>query len=97
MFSRRDGKLYVRSEPGPKVRRARRNPHVRVARCNVRGRPKSPVYEGTARELPPDEQQRAHDILFEGYAPGVRLYERTADRMPVELAYLEISPVEPSP
>ena len=94
MFSRRDGKVYLRSEPNAKVRRLRANPHVRIAACNPRGRPKSPVYEGQARELPPEERDRARRILRDGYSPAIRIYESTADRLPVELTYVEISPVE---
>ena len=95
MFSQRDGRLYLRSEPRAwKVRRIRRDPHVRVARCNARGKPLSPVYEGRARELPPEEHERARRVLREGYSFGIRLYEGAADRLPVALTYVEVSPVE---
>ncbi len=93
MFSKHDGKAYFRREPNAKIGRLRRNPQVRIARCNPRGRPKSPVYEGTARELPPEEHERAWRILRDGYSPAIRVYESTADRMPVELTYVEITPV----
>ena len=94
MFSRHDGKVYFRSEPNAKVKRLRANPHVRVARCNPRGKPKSPVYEGTARELPAEERERAWQILRDGYSPAIRVYESAADRLPVEMTYVEIAPVE---
>jgi uncharacterized protein len=94
MFSKRDGKAYLRSEPNAKVKRLRANPHVRIAACNPRGKPRSPLYEGNARELPPEERERAWRILREGYSPAIRVYESTADRLPVELTYVEISPVE---
>ena len=96
MFGERDGKLYIRSEERkPKVKRVRRDPHVRVARCNARGKPKSAVFEGRARVLPPEEEERAHRILWESYSPAIRVYEGTADRLPVELAYLEVEPLAP--
>ncbi len=93
MFSKRGGKAYFRSEPNAKVKRLRANPQVRIARCNPRGKPKSPVYEGRARELPPEEHERAWRILREGYSPAIRVYESAADRMPMELSYVEVAPV----
>jgi uncharacterized protein len=88
-----DGKAYLRSEPRAKIKRLAANSRVRIARCNPRGKPKSPVYEGRARVLPPEEEERAWRILFESYSFGIRLYERTADRLPLDMAYVEISPV----
>jgi PPOX class probable F420-dependent enzyme len=93
MFSKRDGKAYFRSEPNAKVKRLRANHHVRIAGCNPRGKPKSPLYEGRARELPSEEHERAWRILREGYSPAIRVYESAADRLPMELTYVEISPV----
>jgi PPOX class probable F420-dependent enzyme len=94
MFSRRDGKVYFRSEPNAKVKRLRANRQVRIARSNPRGVPRSPVYEGTARELPPEEYEHAWRILRDGYSPAIRVYESTANRLPIQLTYVEISPVE---
>ena len=51
------------------------------------------VYEGRARVLPPEDEERARRILFESYSFGIRLYESAADRLPLEMAYVEISPV----
>jgi uncharacterized protein len=95
MFSRREGRVFVRTETrAAKVGRVRRDRHVRIARSNARGKPLSPVYEGRARELPPEEEGRAHDALFDGYSAGIRLFEGTTDRLPVQMTYLEITPVE---
>jgi PPOX class probable F420-dependent enzyme len=93
MFSKRDGKAYLRSEPNAKVKRLRANPHVRVAGCNPRGKPKTAVYEGRARELPPEDHERAWRILRDGYSPAIRAYESAADRLPMEMTYVEVSPV----
>jgi PPOX class probable F420-dependent enzyme len=93
LFTHRDGKAYFRSEPNAKVKRLRANPHVRIARCNVRGKPKSPLYEGRAHELPADQHERAWRILRDGYSPAFRLYESVADRTPVEFSYVEVAPV----
>jgi PPOX class probable F420-dependent enzyme len=94
MFSKRDGELWLRSEPTAKVKRLRADPHVRVAGCDARGKPKTPVYEGRARELPPEEHERAWRVLREGYSRTIRGYESVVDRAPLELAYVVVSPVE---
>jgi PPOX class probable F420-dependent enzyme len=94
LFTLEDGKVYVRGEARKaKMHRIRNNPHVRIARCNARGKPKGPVYEGRARTLRPEEEQRAHDLLWSGYSPPMKVYEGVADRVPVDLAYIEIEPV----
>jgi PPOX class probable F420-dependent enzyme len=94
LFTADDGKVYVRGETRKaKMHRIRNNPHVRIARSNTRGKPKGPVYEGRARLLPPEEEDRAHGLLWSGYSPPMKVYEGVADRLPVELSYIEISPV----
>ena len=94
MFGRGDdGKVYIRCEPTSwKAKRARRDPHVRLVRCNARGKPKSPTLEGRARILPPEEEERARRILWDSYSVPIRIYEGTADRLPVQMLYLEVSP-----
>jgi PPOX class probable F420-dependent enzyme len=90
-----DGNAYMRTEPTAwKVRRIRNNPHVRVARSNPRGKPTGPVYEGRAQVLPPEEEQRAHDILWDSYSLAMKLYEGSVDRMPVPVVYLRVEPVQ---
>jgi PPOX class probable F420-dependent enzyme len=96
MFSKRDGKLWLRGEPTAKIKRLRAEPRVRVAGCDARGKPKTPVYEGRARELPREEHERAWRVLREGYSRAIRVYESVADRAPFELTYVVVSPVESS-
>jgi len=63
-FGLSGGRLYFRSEPrSGKVKRIRRDPHVRVCPCNLRGKPTGPSVEGTARVLTADEQDRADAAL----------------------------------
>jgi PPOX class probable F420-dependent enzyme len=94
LFTLDEGKVYVRGEARKaKMQRIRNNPHVRIARCNPRGKPKGTVYEGRARILEPEEEQRAHDLLWSGYSPAMKVYEGVANRLPVELTYIEIEPV----
>jgi PPOX class probable F420-dependent enzyme len=89
-----DGRLYVRTGRNvAKVKRVRNNPRVRVAPCTVRGKPLGPPVEGTARELPADEEERAEAALRSNYGLGRRVYESVGDAVGgVEAVYLEVTP-----
>jgi uncharacterized protein len=88
-----EGSLYFRSEPQvAKIRRLRRNPHVRVCACNFRGKPLGPVVEASARVLPESESERAYGIIDSNYRPEMRLVERGYDRMGVDVVYVEVVP-----
>ena len=52
----RDGKLLVWSQGGSwKVKRARNNPRVRVAACDIRGNTEGPWVEGVVASISDDE------------------------------------------
>jgi len=88
-----DGRLYFRSEPHvAKIKRLKRDPHVRVCPCNLRGKPRGPMVECTARVLPEVEEERAHSIVESNWRPDVKLLERTYDRIGVPEVYVELSP-----
>jgi PPOX class probable F420-dependent enzyme len=96
-FGLGDGKLYARSEERVgKVKRIRANPRVIVAPCNSRGKPLGPAVEGTARILATSEIDAAYRALAASWSPLTRIYERSLDRMPVELAYIEVAPSSPA-
>jgi uncharacterized protein len=82
--------IYIRSEANAaKVRRIGNDPRVRVAPCDVRGKPLGPPAEGRARILgEPFEEARAEAALQANYGLGRRLYERIAD---ADSVYLEIA------
>lgn len=87
------GKVYVRSESrSAKLRRVRHNPKVLVGPCSYRGRPLAPLVSASARELDGSAAARAHDVLFANYRWFDRIYETIADRMPADIAYLELTP-----
>ena len=89
-----EGRLYFRSEPHvAKIRRIRRDPHVRVVPCNLRGKPLGPVAEGRARVLPSAEEERAYAAIEANWSPGMKVFEKGADRLPVEMVYVEVEPV----
>ena len=88
-----DGKLYFRSEPHvAKVKRMRRDPHVRVWPCTMRGKPLGPSAEGRARILPEEENERAYEIVASNWRADMRVIERGYDRIGVPTVYVEIAP-----
>jgi hypothetical protein len=85
------GRLYARTgKLAAKVRRIRANPRVRVAPCTVRGVPKGPYAEGTARVCGPDDEAHAERALQSNYGLGRKLYEGSAGSM--EAFYIEVTP-----
>ena len=87
-----DGGLYFRSEPHVgKMKRVRRDPHVRVCPCSVRGKPTGPLVEGRARILPESENERAYAIVASNWRPDVKLLERAYDRIGVPEVYVEVT------
>ena len=95
LFAQRSGRAFVRTAPtSMKVRRVRRDPRVRIARSTFRGKPRSPTYEGRGRVLEGDEAQVAHRALWDGYSLPARIYEGAIDRLPVQVAYIEVVPAQ---
>jgi uncharacterized protein len=94
-FGLSGGHLYFRSEPRTaKVKRIRREPHVRVCPCDLRGRPTGAMVECRARVLSGEAARRADAALAGNWTPVMKAMERGLDRLPIELVYVE---VEPSP
>jgi uncharacterized protein len=92
-----DGRLYFRTGADvAKVRRIRNRPRVFVAPCTVRGKPLGPSVEGTARVLGPADKERAETAIQSNYGLGRRLYERAADAVGGDEAYVEVVPVRTS-
>jgi PPOX class probable F420-dependent enzyme len=76
-FGLDDDRLYVRSEEGlGKVKRIRREPRVRIAPCNARGKPLGPPVDAVARIVDSSEEERAERALQRSYGLGRRFYER---------------------
>jgi PPOX class probable F420-dependent enzyme len=88
-----DGKLYFRSEPRvAKVTRLRRDPHVRVCACNLRGKPLGPLAEGTARVVSESEQERAYSIVAANWRADMKPLELALDRIGIPVLYVEVAP-----
>jgi uncharacterized protein len=90
-----DGKLYVRCEPHvAKIKRIRRDPHVRVCPCSFRGKPLGPLTEATARILSESESApaHAHAIIAANWHAASKISERGYDRIGLALVYVEVTP-----
>jgi PPOX class probable F420-dependent enzyme len=93
-FGAAEGKLYVRSgASAAKLKRIRNDPHVRVAPCNVRGKPLGPAMEARAAIVPSAEEAKAEAALSSNYGLGRRVYEAPLGPLGVETAYIEIAPI----
>jgi uncharacterized protein len=87
------GRLYFRTGAAvAKLRRIRNNPRVLVAPCTVRGKPRGPSVEGTARELPEEEWEHAEAAIQSNYGLGRRLYEGSAEPFAGPVPYVEVLP-----
>jgi PPOX class probable F420-dependent enzyme len=90
-----DGRLVLMSAGDSyKVKRLRRDPHVRAAGCDVRGRVRGDWHEGTGRVLESREDvERAHAALRQKYGwqmAATDLLARLAGRMS-KRAYMELT------
>jgi PPOX class probable F420-dependent enzyme len=89
-----DGKLHFRSEPHvAKIKRLRRDPHVRVCPCNLRAKPLGPMVEAHGRILPDEESERSYASLEANWRPEMKVLERALDRFDVPVVYVEVTPV----
>ncbi len=85
------GRLYFRTYAhSAKVKRIRNNPRVRVAPSTMRGKPKGPVAEGTARVLEPNDVSHAETTIQSNYGLFRRIYERGVANF--EAVYVEVTP-----
>lgn len=75
-----------------KVKRLSNNSAVLVAASNIRGRPTSSVFLGTARVLPKEEWTHPEATLAAAFGLGRRLYQRTFPMGESVVAYVEVSP-----
>jgi PPOX class probable F420-dependent enzyme len=56
-----------------KAKRLRRNPLVRIAACDFRGKVRGPAWDATARFLPPSEGDYVQRLLLKKYPIARRL------------------------
>lgn len=95
LFALRDGNVLFRTDAGVgKVKRMRNNPRVLVGPCNFRGKPLGPMAEGTARFIEEKDAEEARLAIRSNYTRPMAIFESGADRMPISLAYVEVTPAE---
>ena len=88
-----DGRIYVRTERASgKVKRLGRDPRALIAPCSARGRPLGAALRVRGRLLSSHEEPVAERALARQYGAGRALFERTADAMRIDMAYLELTP-----
>jgi PPOX class probable F420-dependent enzyme len=93
LFALNDGKAVFRTDASVgKVKRMRNNPRVLVGPCNLRGKPLGPLAAGRARFLTGAESEEARLALRGNYTAPMGIFESGVDRMPLVIAYVEITP-----
>jgi PPOX class probable F420-dependent enzyme len=89
-FALRDGALVFESDSdAAKIARLRRDPRVRVAACNSRGRPQGPPIDAHARILSAEESEGAEDALARRYGRRRRIAQRLRPGGPAH-TYVEV-------
>jgi PPOX class probable F420-dependent enzyme len=68
----------------------RSDAHVRLAPCDLRGKPRGAPAVGTARILPPDETDRAERVIAANYGLGRRVYDGAINRLTTTGVYVEV-------
>jgi PPOX class probable F420-dependent enzyme len=93
LFALAGDRLLLRTAAdSAKVRRARRDPAVLVAPCDVRGRPLGPAIPGRARELSdPAARAAAERAITARYGTFGRLWAALVRTARLEAAYLEVT------
>jgi len=93
LFGLSEGKLYLRTEArSAKIKRIANDPRVLVGPCNFRGKPLGDLVRGVARVLPATEHAEAYAVLRANYRTSDRMFESALDRLPIDLAYVELTP-----
>jgi PPOX class probable F420-dependent enzyme len=86
-----EGRLYCRTgKLAAKAKRIRTDPRVRVAPCTVRGVPRGPYADGTARLVDAAEEEHAERAIQSNYGLGRKVYESSAGSM--DAFYIEVTP-----
>jgi uncharacterized protein len=92
-FGLERGHAYLNTrERNAKVKRIRRNPHVRLGPCSFRGKPLGPLAEGSARVVSPVEERMAEAALRSNYGLLRRVYYATFGGCGDPTVYVEVSP-----
>src|SRR5215208_1968025 len=85
-------RVYINTRArNAKLKRIRRDPHVRVGPCSLRGKPLGPLAECSARVVPPAEEEAAEAAVRSNYGLVRRAYYATFGGRGDPTVYVEIS------
>jgi len=85
-------RAYINTrERNAKLKRIRRDPHVRIGPCSLRGKPLGPLAEGSARVVPPTEEGRAETALRSNYGLIRRIYYSSFGSRGDPTVYVEVA------
>lgn len=87
------GRLYVRTERASgKVKRLQRDHRALIAPATVLGRPRGAPLAVVGRVLEPHEEPTAERALAAAHGRYREVFEGSADRLGVDMCYLELVP-----
>jgi hypothetical protein len=93
-FALSGGKIYVMTTmDAGKTKRIRNNGRVLIGLSDRSGNPRGPSVDGTARILPPEEEQRARQALDAKYGLAKAAFDLVLNLRGTERAWIEIAPV----
>jgi hypothetical protein len=93
-FALSGGKIYVMTTmDAGKTKRIRNNGRVLIGLSDRSGVPRGPTVDGTARILPPEEEQRARQALDAKYGLVKAAFDLVLNLRGTERAWIEIAPV----
>jgi uncharacterized protein len=86
------GRAYFNTRsPNAKLKRIRRDPHVRMGPCSFRGRPLGPFADCRARVLAADQEAGAEAALRSNYGLTRRIYYATVGSRGDPTVYVEVA------
>ncbi|MBS9533389.1 PPOX class F420-dependent oxidoreductase [Mycobacterium sp. M1] len=88
----RDRVYFTTGGAAAKVKRIRNNPRVRLAPCDLRGKPTGPPAVGIARILAPEESEYAEQVIAANYGLGRRAYLGAGRMLTEDTVYVEVTP-----
>jgi PPOX class probable F420-dependent enzyme len=91
-FGLERGRAYINTrERNAKLKRIRWDPHVRAGPCSLRGKPLGPLAEGSARVVPPADEERAETALRSNYGLVRRIYYASFGSRGEPTVYVEVA------
>jgi uncharacterized protein len=88
------GRVYFNTRSrNAKLKRIRRDPHVRLGPCSFRGKPMGPLAEGRARILAAEQEAEAEAALRSNYGLARRIYYATLGGRGDPAVYGEVAAV----